>query len=604
MARRGWIGRAVTLALGGASVTMMGGAAYAQAAAGTPAAATLAATPPMGWNPYNVFDLDYGEAEVMAQAELLVQRGFADLGYRYVNVDDGWWLKRAGGTIHVRTSIYPSARLPDGTTSLRPFVDRLHAMGLKAGIYTDIGRNSCSQRFRPGTPNLPEGTVTEREIGTYGHHDPDAVLMFARWGFDFIKVDACGVADYTVDVPEVRAGKFRAFTPLIVRERPAASDARELALQYASFADAVRRAAPGRQPLISICAWGQADVNDWAHRYSQMWRTSFDINAKWDTMLFNFDSAASRALFAGPGRWNDPDMLEVGNGDFDGDHLVAARAHMGMWAILAAPLILGNDLRRLTPGLTDIIANRTVIAINQDPAGNQGVVVSRDGDGQVVAKALSAPGRKAVALINRGLKPLTLSTDIADLGLSPTAPMTVRDAWTGRVVQPANGRLTVALAPQETALLVLEGQPLEAGVSTPADMPARFAVADAGYKAPDRTPMRQWVLARIGFLPYGEPLMLGDRQDHAGLGVAAGSRIGIDLDRRYRRVTLDPRTLGPQSGRFVILGDGKVLRQGMAHRTTQPLVLDVRNVRRIELLAPPAATGTTQFAWHKLRFER
>lgn len=321
-------------------------------------------------------------------------------------------------------------------------------------------------------------------------------------------------------------------------------------------------------------------------------------------MLFNFDSAASRALFAGPGRWNDPDMLEVGNGDFDGDHLVAARAHMGMWAILAAPLILGNDLRRLTPGLTDIIANRTVIAINQDPAGNQGVVVSRDGDGQVVVKALAAPGRKAVALINRGLKPLTLSTDIADLGLSPTAPMTVRDAWTGRVVQPANGRLTVALAPQETALLVMEGQPLEAGVSTPADMPARFAVADAGYKAPDRTPMRQWVLARIGFLPYGEPLMLGDRQDHAGLGVAAGSRIGIDLDRRYRRVTLDPRTLGPQSGRFVILGDGKVLRQGMANRTAQPLVLDVRNVRRIELLAPPAATGTTQFAWHNLRFER
>lgn len=270
MARRGWIGRAVALALGSASVTTTGNAAYAQAAADTPAAATLAATPPMGWNPYNVFDLDYGEAEVMAQAELLVQRGFADLGYRYVNVDDGWWLKRAGGTIHVRTSIYPSARLPDGTTSLRPFVDRLHAMGLKAGIYTDIGRNSCSQRFRPGTPNLPEGSVTEREIGTYGHHDPDAVLMFARWGFDFIKVDACGVADYTADVPEVRAGKFRAFTPLIVRERPAVSDARGLALQYASFADAVRRAAPGRQPLISICAWGQADVNDWAHRYSQM----------------------------------------------------------------------------------------------------------------------------------------------------------------------------------------------------------------------------------------------------------------------------------------------------------------------------------------------
>ncbi len=599
MARRGLIGRAVALILASASVTMTCNPASAQAAA-----TSSAATPPMGWNPYNVFDLDYGEAEVMAQAELLVKRGLADLGYRYVNVDDGWWLKREGGTIHVRTSIYPSARLPDGTTSLRPFVDRLHAMGLKAGIYTDIGLNSCSQRFRPHTPNLPEGSVAEREIGTYGHHDRDAALLFATWGFDFIKIDACGVADYGADVPEVRDGKFRAFTPLIVRERPAVSDAGELARQYASFADAVRRAAPGHPPLISICAWGQADVNDWAHNYGQMWRTSFDINATWDTMLFNFDSAASRALFAGPGRWNDPDMLEVGNGEFDGDHLVAARAHMSMWAILAAPLILGNDLRRLTPGLADVIVNRAVIAINQDPAGNQGVVVSRDGDGQVLVKALASPGRKAVALINRGRKPRTLSADVADLGLSPTASMTVRDAWTGRVVRPANGRITVALAPQETALLVIEGQPLEAGVSLPADMPARFRIADAGYKAPDRTPSRQWVLARIGFQPYGEPLMLDGRQDHAGLGVAAGSRVGIDLDGRYRRVTLDPRTPGIKPGQFVILGDGKVLRQGTATRTAQPLSVDVRDVRRIELVAPPATENATTFAWHKVRFER
>lgn len=599
MARWGWISRALPLALATVSVPMNGSAASAQNAATAPAA-----TPPMGWNPYNVFDLDYGEAEVMAQADLLVKLRLADLGYRYVNVDDGWWLKREGGTIHVRTSIYPSARLADGTTSLRPFVDRLHAMGLKAGIYTDIGRNSCSQRFRPNTPNLPEGSVIQREIGTYGHHDADAVLLFARWGFDFIKVDACGVADFAADVPEVRDGKFRAFPPLIARERPNASDAAELARQYAGFADAVRRAVPGRQPLISICAWGQADVNDWAHRYGQMWRTSFDINAKWDTMLANFDSAASRALFAGPGRWNDPDMLEVGNGDFDGEHLVAARAHMAMWAILAAPLILGNDLRRLTPGLTDVIANRAVIAINQDQAGNQGVVVSRDGDGQVVAKALATPGHKGVALINRGRKPMTLSTGLADLGLSPTAPSTIRDAWTGGAVRAVNGRITVALAPQETALLVVEGQPLERGVSLPADMPARFHVADTGYKAPDRTPMRQWVLAQIGFRPYGEPLMLDGRQDHAGIGVAAGSRVAIDLARHYRKVTLDPRSLSDQRGRFVILGDGKVLRQGTATRTAQPLSLNVRNVRRIELLAPPAAEGTTSFAWHSLRFER
>ncbi|MHA6722575.1 NPCBM/NEW2 domain-containing protein [Sphingomonas sp. RS2018] len=564
----------------------------------------VAATPPMGWNPYNVFDLDYGEGDVMAQADLLVKLGLANRGYRYVNIDDGWWLKREGDTIRVRTSIYPSARLPDGTTSLRPFVDRLHAMGLKAGIYTDIGRNSCSQRFRPKTPNLPEGSVTEREIGTYGHHGQDAALLFAKWGFDFIKVDACGVADYERDVPVVRDGTFRAFDPLIVRGKPAQSNAGELSRQSASFAAAVRRAAGGRRPVISICAWGEADVNDWAHDHGHMWRTSYDISATWASMLANFDSAASRARFAGPGRWNDPDMLEVGNGAFDGDHLTAARAHMSLWAVLAAPLILGNDLRRMTPAIAAIIGNRDVIAVNQDPAGNQGVVVSRDGDGEVVAKALSMDGHKAVALINRGSKPLSLSASLADLGLSPTRPVAIRDLWTGARVRPVGARITVALAPQETVLLRVEGQPLTPGVSLPADMPARFAVADAGYKAPDRTLDRQWVLARIGFQPYGEPLMLGGRQDNLGLGVAAGSRVGVDLDGRYRRVMVDPRTLGAQAGRFEIRGDGRVLRAGTATAGATPVSIDVRGVRRIELVAPVAGGAVTAFAWHRLRFVR
>lgn len=578
--------------------------AVAAPAASQISATTAAATPPMGWNPYNAFDLDYGEAEVLAQAELLVKLGLSDLGYRYVNVDDGWWLRREGDTIRIRTSIYPSARLPDGTTSLRPFVDRLHGMGLKAGIYTDIGLNSCSQRFRPKTPNLPEGSVAQREIGTYGHHREDAALLFAQWGFDFIKVDACGVADYPLDADVVRDGTFRGFKPLIVRERPNLSDARELERQYASFAEAVRRAVPGRQPLISICAWGQADVNDWAHRYGQMSRTSFDINASWKTMLFNFDSAASRALFAGPGRWNDPDMLEVGNGEFDGDHLVAARTHMSLWAILAAPLILGNDLRRLTPGIQAIIANSAVIAVNQDKAGNQGVVVSRNGDGQIIAKALATSGRKAVALVNRGRAPLRLAVDLADLGFAPGGRTTARDLWTNQFVAVAGGQVTVMLAPQETAFLLIDGQPLEAGVSLPADMPARFAVADEGYKAPDRTPTRQWVLAQIGFLPYGEPLMLDGKHDHTGLGVAAGTRVGVDLDGRYDRVTVDPRAIGAGSGRFVVRADGKVLFQGMASRAAQSITLNVRGVRQIEFVAPPATENMTKFAWHNLRFQR
>ncbi|MBB6504985.1 hypothetical protein F4693_001966 [Sphingomonas endophytica] len=573
--------------------------------AATAAQAQVAApTPPMGWNPYNAFDLNYGEAELMAQAELLVASGLARLGYDHVNIDDGWWLRRARDTIEVRTGIYPSAALPDGTTSLRPFVDRLHTMGLKAGIYTDIGRNTCSQRWRPHTPNLPVGTVGQREVGTYGHHAQDAALLFVRWGFDFIKVDACGVGDYGPDVPEVKNGTFRAFPPLIVREQPARSNAAELARQYASFADAVRRAAQGRTPLVSICAWGQADVNDWARRYGQMSRTSFDIAPTWEAMLFNFDSAASRALFAGPGHWNDPDMLEVGNGAFDGEHLVAARAHMSLWAVLAAPLILGNDLRRMTPGIAAIIGNRDVIAVDQDAAGNQGVVISRAGAGEVLAKALSTTGHKAVALVNRGKASLTLAVDLADLGLSSTAPTTLRDLWSGASRRVSNGRISVELAPQETVLLKVEGRPAEDDVDQPADLPARFDVADEGYKAPDRTPARQWVLAQIGFRPDGQPLMRDGAQDHAGLGVTAGSRLRIDLAGRYDRVSLDPRTLGKATGPFTIRVDGRTLVEGVASQQPHPVVLHVRGAQQLELIAPPPASGNTQFAWHDVRFVR
>ncbi len=567
-------------------------------------AQTAAATPPMGWNPYNAFDLNYGEADVMAQADLLLSSGLARLGYDHVNIDDGWWLRREGGTIRVRTTIYPSAALPDGTTSLRPFVDRLHAMGLKAGIYTDIGRNTCSQRWRPHTPNLPEGTVRQREVGTYGHHTQDAALLFATWGFDFIKVDACGIADYTPDLPEVKDGTYRAFAPLIVRERPARSDAAGLAREYASFAAAVRRAAPGRTPLVSICAWGQADVNDWAQRYGQMSRTSFDISPTWEAMLFNFDSAASRALFAGPGHWNDPDMLEVGNGAFDGDHLTAARAHMSLWAVLAAPLILGNDLRRMTPAIAAIVGNRDVIAIDQDPAGNQGVVVAKDGNGEIVAKALATRGHKAVALVNRGMTPLTLTVALADIGLSPTAATTLRDLWRGTSRAVDDGRIAVTLAPQETALLRIEGQPLDGAVDLPADIPARFDVADKGYKAPDRTPARQWVLAQIGYRPYGEPLLLDGVQDRTGLGVAAGTRIRLNLDGQYDRISLDTRMPGAGTGRYVVRVDGRVLAEGIASDKPHPLSLHVRGAHQLELVAPAAANGVTSFAWHRVRLTR
>jgi len=184
-----------------------------------------APVPPMGWNSWNAFNSDVDEEKVLASAQALVDTKLATLGYRYVNIDDGWWLKRRqpDGRMIIRTSHFPSAATgPD--TSFRPLTDRLHAMGLKAGIYSDIGRNSCGQIYTPDFKNQPEGSVAEREVGLYGHVDQDMKTYFGDWNFDFIKVDACGIRGLPADAPRVRSGLYRALPPLVDMQSLGRSD--------------------------------------------------------------------------------------------------------------------------------------------------------------------------------------------------------------------------------------------------------------------------------------------------------------------------------------------------------------------------------------------
>jgi hypothetical protein len=250
----------------------------------------------------------------MAAAQAMVRLGLRDDGYRYVNIDDGWWLQRGAKGIRIRTNLYPSARLPDGNTSLGP-CRRLHAMGLKAGIYTDIGYNTCSQRWEKTTANLPVGTLAEREVGSLDHQEAD-VRAFSRWGFDLVKVDACGIADFGADSPEVMSGTYRALGPIMLRDRPAASDTGKVESLYAGFAKAVK-ARPDRpassldlcmgrcrRQQLGTCLW--SDVAD-----------KFRISTQHGRPCCTISTARPRSLFAGPGHWNDPDMLEVGNGEFD-----------------------------------------------------------------------------------------------------------------------------------------------------------------------------------------------------------------------------------------------------------------------------------------------
>src|SRR4030095_14585732 len=208
-----------------------------------------------------------------------------------------------------------------------------------------------------------------------------------------------------------------------------------------------------------ITPWGEANVRSWGKNVGNLWRTSGDITPQWSRLLHNFDSTASRSLYAQPGAWNDPDMLFVGTGDFDENHLTEARSHFSLWAIVNAPLLIGYDLRKAPTALLDIWGNADVVAINQDKGGHQGVLAYQSNDLQIIVKTLSDRGRKAVAIFNRGLTPVKATLTAEHLKFSKTAPIGLRDLWTKQTLPAFSGSRDFDVAPRETVLLMAQGQP-------------------------------------------------------------------------------------------------------------------------------------------------
>ena len=438
-----------------------------------------ASLPPMGWNSWNAFHMQIDEQKLMGSATAIAATGLRDLGYRYINIDDGWWQKRhqPDGRMQVRTSIFPSAK-GSGTdrTSFRPLVDRLHALQLKAGIYTDIGRNACSQGYPQPDSLLPTGSVAEREVGSFDHIDQDMALYFKEWGFDYVKVDGCGLNAFGPDQPSVKSGQFRAFPVYVVSDavnQTRVADIRDL---YGQVRDALGRLRPNGDFILSICNWGTANVRAWGRDYGNLWRTSDDIEPRWTQMLYNFDSVATRELFSGPGHWNDPDMLFVGHGDFDVNHLTEAKTHFALWAIEDAPLIIGFDLRGAPRSLLDIWGAAEIVAVNQDPAGNQGVLAYSSDDLQVIVKQLSNRDEKAVVVFNRGTAPVKATLTASQLKFLPTVPIQVRDLWSQRDLPPFTQELPLTLAPRESVILRVKGRPEINGYYL-SEMPARLYVA-------------------------------------------------------------------------------------------------------------------------------
>ncbi len=342
----------------------------------SPFASTLALTPPMGWNSWNKFACNVSEQLIRETADAMVKSGMKDAGYQYVNIDDCWQVSR-----DKEGNIVPDPqRFPSGMKALG---DYIHSLGLKFGIYSDAGTHTCD-----GRP------------GARGYEFQDA-RQYAAWGVDYLKLDWCSTS--TQDGPS----------------------------SYVLMRQALD--ATGRPIVLSICEWGTNKPWLWGEKVGgNLWRTTDDIadrfqngNKKGGGMLNVLDLQVGLESYAGPGHWNDPDMLEVGNGGMTNTEY---RSHFSLWAVLAAPLIAGNDLRNMTPEIHDILTNKEVIAVNQDPLGREARRIAKDGDLEIWARPLK-DGSRAVVLFNRGATTQEISVDWEQLGYPEHLSAAVRDLW-------------------------------------------------------------------------------------------------------------------------------------------------------------------------------
>jgi alpha-galactosidase len=330
----------------------------------------LAKTPPMGWNSWNKFHRNVDDKAVRGMADAMASNGMKDAGYVYINIDDTW-----EGTRDANGVLQSNEKFPD----MKALADYVHSKGLKIGIYSSPGPKTCAG-FE----------------GSFGHEEQDA-KTWAQWGFDYLKYDWCSASQVY--------------------------DVKSLPAVYRLMGEALLKS--GRPMVYSLCQYGWQDVGEWGAKVGgNLWRTTGDIADRWQSMMhIGFELQPGREKFANPGHWNDPDMLEIGNGGMTGEEY---RTHMSLWCLLAAPLLAGNDLRDMTPEIHDILTNREVIAIDQDSRGVQGVRVAKSGDLEVWEKPL-ADGSHAVGLFNLGANAATVTANFSDLKLKGSHA--VRDLW-------------------------------------------------------------------------------------------------------------------------------------------------------------------------------
>ena len=349
-----------------------------------------APTPPMGWMTWNFFGTDINEGIIHEIADAMVNSGMVKVGYNYLMIDDGW----QGGRDNKNNIVPDLEKFPSGIKALADYV---HSKGIKLGIYSDAAQLTCAGY-----------------TASFGFEEQDA-KTFASWGIDYLKYDYCH----------------------------APSDSNTAKIRYKKMAEALKNS--GRPIVFSICEWGERQPWLWAaNAGGQLWRTTKDIRDSWKSLTYNLDINSNLEMYAGPGNWNDPDMLIVGlrgnkgpAGELGGTGCndTEYQSNMSLWSIMASPLIATNDIRNMNSQTKKILLNSEVIAIDQDQMGIQGEKKISDSVWNIFVKPLSN-GDYAIAILNRSSKPQTAAINFSHLGLEGTYE--IRDVWQHEIIGKSN----------------------------------------------------------------------------------------------------------------------------------------------------------------------
>lgn len=371
-----------------------------------------APTPIMGWSSWNHFRINIDEAMIREQADALISSGLHTAGYRYINIDDGFFGGRdADGKLFSHEEKFPSG--------MKALADYIRSKGMKPGIYSEAGANTCGSYWDNDTRGIG--------VGLFGHEEQDLRQMLVEWNYDFIKVDWCGGQKQNLSEQE----------------------------RYTAISQIIRRIKP--DAVYNVCRWQYP--GDWVKEIADSWRISQDIEPTFESVMKIVDLCAPLWIHSGPGRFNDMDMLQVGRGMSPEED----KTHFTLWCMMNSPLLAGNDLRKMTPATIAILTNPEIIALNQDPLAYQARRLRDDGDFELWAKPLGKTdgGEIAVTLLNRSPQPAAISFALAEVGIAADSAYTVRDLWQRETLSPSTHEThqSFTVPPHGVVALRIRGEP-------------------------------------------------------------------------------------------------------------------------------------------------